>query len=112
MWDTSASPVVMKIMRLDGITHRENMEHEGLCEQYSGEHHTEGRGIETGAQTRQKRFSCRNRKETKTYQSWKSSPKEMQRSAASEDRQSSPKAWLKGKDLALELWSLQFTSPV
>ena len=45
-------------MRLDGITQREHGAWGG-SEQHSGEHYTE-----TGAQTRQKRFSCSNGKET------------------------------------------------
>lgn len=58
MWESSASLVIIKIMRLDGITHRENMGLEGHVSQHSGEHDLEEEGAERRNQSQNRKVSA------------------------------------------------------
>lgn len=68
VWEPSTALVVIKIMRLNEITHRENTQRER--EQHAVKHYVGGDGVETGPVT--------------TTEKTKPSPKGMQRSAADE----------------------------
>lgn len=52
VWELSTSLVIINIMRLEEITHRENTEHERVCESHVGEPTCKGKAQKQELMTR------------------------------------------------------------